>query len=167
MKTRLGFVSNSSSASYYVTLVGSGNDIIEDLAEAVWTVTFDDKLTERVEEDIKRTEWSIQRIEQGKTSWLNGTQKDLEERLERSRGYLEFLRNRDNVHLDEYKEKMVALVMDTFGITKTVTDGTVKLEYFTSMHNSFTEGMPEVMQELVLMGAFNKTLSKILVRIDN
>lgn len=167
MKIRVGFVSNSSSASYIITLRGTRKDIEEVINEACATSSWDNNIESVVENNITRLENSLRDLESGRESFLSESIDDIKANLELHKSYKTFLNGNGNINRQELFTRMV---LSIFGICRTNLDnGDVQLNYFTAMHNSYTEGMPRVLKEIVLYALFELSKVKIncVIERDN
>lgn len=149
MKIRRGFVSNSSSASYILTLSGSREDINQVIKEATDWLSWDDKMEKDINDLIKRTEDSLRRLEQGSDKFLFDTENLLRERLTRFKKW-------QTIFKEDYdQDKFTEVALEYCYIKRTdMYNGDTKLEANTVMHNNFTEGMPRILQEIVLQTSF-------------
>lgn len=157
MKFRRGFVANSSSASYYVTLDGEHEVINYLLIEACeWTLWHHD-LENSLTHNILRLKKNINDIEAQKETYLVETIDVLKERLKKDEEALEFIRNPHRFNHPNYGEQLISICLRTYGIKRTdMYNGTIKLEAATIMHNNYSEGMPRILQEVVLCCSFNE-----------
>lgn len=166
MKVRLGFVSNSSAASYIITLGGNIKDINKLIIESVQFVSWNNELKENIKYNIARTEKTITDLECGKEHFLISSVEEQQYQLQQLKADLEYLGDSEHfLHSDclEY----ATIVLRHYYITRTdMYNGDVKLSYFTSMHNCYTEGMPQILHELILYHAFEKTDVKLTCEID-
>jgi len=164
MKIRYGFVSNSSSASYIITLSGDMKDINQLIVESIQFVGWNNELEERLNEDVTRLKKSITRLEQGKESFLDRPIEEQKSRLAQAIADLETITtNRDKTELVDYAN----LVLRNYDINRIdMYNGDVKLSASTSMHNCYTEGLPRIMHEIVLQQVFEKPNVKIMCEID-
>jgi hypothetical protein len=126
MKIRNGFVSNSSSASYILTLSGKKDHIEALLNESCEWLLWNDNYRLRTEEDISRTKHSLKKMEEGGDSFLFESKESLRLRLEKLTKRLEFITSRDLKY-----EELASYAFETFGIKRTdMYNGDVKLEVF-------------------------------------
>lgn len=170
MKIRLGFVSNSSSASYYVTVRSSWSDFVSKVLNKCWYPFFEtESLMERVNNLIQNREWSITSAEQGEEHWLRPTLAAAKEELEQLKQDRKFLEDNQADIWDktpEERDRLVRLAFKAYGINWEYEEGTVKMDYTTVMHNNFTESMPEALIEIILYYKFEEREAMSL-RVDH
>lgn len=167
MKIRLGFVSNSSSASYYIRLIGSKENRNKAIFNAIDYLDWDGELKERIKDNIKYTKASIARLEQKTDKFLFETKEELEDRLEDLEKDLRYLEQDRNYERKDYVERLIEISLRWYGIGIKVYENETRLESFTTMHNNYTEGTPRIFQELILKNAFEPSTDlKIEQRVD-
>lgn len=167
MKIRLNHVSNSSSASFILTLVGTTKDINELINDSICFYSWSDELEKRLRNDITYTKNSITRLEQGKEHFLDESIDELKERIVQLESDLAMLGTGREFHGRTDLDNFNSMVLRNYGISKTDTStGVVKLSYFTSMHNCYTESLPQIIHELVLYHAFEKTNIQLTCEIE-
>ena len=143
MKIRNGFVSNSSSSSYIVKIK---NLDFEELANCMASeYSYDDffsleQVKEKLDETIKslsdgeHSEWYKHHLEQ-----LNELKVEL-----------------DAINPEDSFEKILRVMLKYYQIGVKETNNAVELSCFTSMHNSFNEGMSDVLKEIMLYFLFDR-----------
>ena len=154
MKIRLGFVSNSSSASYFITLKGKMKDINTLLIDSFSFVTWDDTLITRIEENILRTKTSIKHIEEKTDSFIYESLEELTAslvQLEKDKDYMLTA----GYLTESYDSTITDIILRTYGVSKTEEHERVVLSHHTVMHNTYIDGgLSKVLQELVMVSAF-------------
>jgi hypothetical protein len=154
MKIRSGFVSNSSSASYFITMTGTREARERMILEACSYVTWNDSFRTRLEEDLVTTTNRINEYSKKSEGWFFNSLDMLKKRKEELEKDIEILTSDTWDH--EHGKNLIRIVLKTYGINRHDTETTTSLDQFTSMHNNYTEGMSKVMMELVLMHAFGE-----------
>jgi len=168
MKIRNGFVSNSSSSSYIVNVEGASmDDFCRNLySEYRWYIFNIESFLKTVKRQKTKTENYIKDIlEKGDepdnsfSSMNEHFCKMYQTRLEElTKIETEIEKNSEDgkLNYDADPEDVIKMVLNYYGVklTNTLNDG-VQLEYFTSMHNSFTEGVSEILQEVILYCMFD------------
>ena len=159
MKTRDGFVSNSSSASYIVRLENINfEDFVRILMpEFGWSYFNVESLKTQLEETKKRIEgWRDEDIQ-----YANDNAGDDDGWAEMRTLHVAPLAKVNSL-IDKLsntaKDDMIGLakiVLDSNQIDLRATDNYVELSSFTSMHNDFDSGMSEIMKEIVLFLTFD------------
>jgi len=158
MKIRNGFVSNSSSSSYIVQLRGiSMDDFYRELqSEYGWHIFDVNSILKDVRKNKGRVKKYIEEHSQRELDNENPKVTILDEHF--SKMYRERLEKLEEVET-QLKEanytEVIDIVLEYYGITVTEVEGGIDMEYFTCMHNSFTEGMSEVLQEIVMYFLFD------------
>lgn len=149
MKKRLGFISNSSSSSYIVSIRVDPEDFYNILwSEYSWDLFGKKAIMEKLEKRIK---------DNGEYSNLPSFH-DWNKELKRK---IEELQNID----PNDKVKMIKFALDYNGIKIREDDDEVELEYFTSMHNDFNEGVNDLLKEIILFFLMD-TQYKVKARRD-
>ena len=154
MKTRIGFVSNSSSASYIVRV----KDITEDefcrrlFEEYSWTHFSKKKMTRELKKRLKQQRKCAEDyiISSPEAEGLNKIfKKQASDYIDRLEGL-----QKELSEIDEDK-KLVEFTLKYCGIHTTImTDGGIEMLYFTSMHNDYHDGTNELLREIILFFMF-------------
>jgi hypothetical protein len=166
MKTRHGFVSNSSSSSYIVQIAISYEKFIEHLrSEYKWEWFHKSSIRGAIRKRLKKIKRMLEddkgdlRLEPD-----NEFHKRSVEQLEKHVVELEGLIDQVNA-IDDWKE-LIEFVLDYWEIKAEqmpMTHGTI-LRYYTSMHNDYNDGMIPIMRELVLHFMFDTHYKVTCVR---
>ena len=164
MKIRLGFVSNSSSASYYVKIQGiSLEDFLGTLlGEYSWKYFSKRDLDERLEERINLEE-----------EYLAENTK-----LKKKTPLPEFFTTQRKNHLEELKTKrqvlnnlnentidLIKFGLEDYNITYSEGEDGVTLTDWTSMHNDYND-MNNLLKEITLYFLF-ETTHKIIAKMEH
>jgi len=148
MKIRTGFVSNSSSSSYIVTIKNTSMDEFRRfMMEGVYSIDDLDMpyLREKIEEELR----GIRECERAHSClYLSNFRKD---RLIKILDKI----NQLCVSEDKSEYSPVDIALEYSEINIKEEDGNIVLEDYTSMHNNFVEGMNKLMQEIVLSYSFD------------
>lgn len=131
MKLRTSFVSNSSSASYIVTLDTTMAEFCRDLRRVAWPEWISDsdyqsQVTKQIEELYKDTDNNPEAKKQAKlleVVLLGFGSKTANEKL------IQILKHR--------------------GISVVEKEDKIQLDYFTAMHNCYNEGMSDLFKEII------------------
>ena len=141
MKIRSSFVSNSSSASYTLTIRGIEEDeFYEQIISEFWLGPWIDALKERIKDEIKDVK------ENGDHPWGKPAEKRLEKIVEAKKAI-------------ESDDRILQLkcVLDWNRITIEHKYGRViNVKEWTSMHNDYDTGMGKMMKEISLFFLFEK-----------
>jgi len=171
MKTRNGFVSNSSSSSYIVTIKNcSWEDFIYEMkrevdvwwmSEVIQTV---DKKKGHLEDSQKRrlsNDGLSKNPEANKAldSYQDRYEKELAEQIAEGEVLIKKYNDTKTViknseELFKIDEDAIKFLFNVNGIKYSVNEKDVVLESFTSMHNSFVEGVTPLLQEIILYYCF-------------
>ncbi len=158
MKIRSSFVSNSSSASYIINIQIDKEDFFGHLSnEYGWSLFGKDAFEEKVKRELTIEKKALKKSEKEKIDDSSTIDKVFEdqtkEHIKKLEPILEAIKP-----LDKYDREFIEIVLNYshIDITK-ATDDEVELEYFTSMHNDFSEGMCEMLKEIVLYFMFDTT----------
>jgi hypothetical protein len=150
MKERLGFVSNSSSASYYVIINQGINDVLTTIAEECWYPNLaNDNLLSRLNKFIESTEARLKDIENKRESFLLFDSKpELESRLADYKSMKQIVLNK--IYGKDVDESEIVKIGFKLGYitVKDINGIRTELEASTSMHNSYAD-MPDLLQEIV------------------
>lgn len=156
MKIRNGFVSNSSSSSYIVKIRDTSKEEFAEAMRDVWPYFFYENLMSRLDKDI---DFFSKAIEEEKS---HSTDKSLRRLLQdinqvRLNELLNLKGRLTEIREDGLKnfDKLVFLVLEYNNLQCEIKDGYISLRSFTSMHNSFNDGMNEVLREIVLTLMFD------------
>lgn len=158
MKTRQGFVSNSSSSSYIVKIGMSYENFIAHLAsEYKWQWFSKKSILGTIRECIKNLKSMLADHKSHKSNLLldpdggwrkNGIQQ-LEEHIVELEELIDKINDIDN------KEELVSLILAYWDIKVDSIPQGVAMSYYTSMHNDYNDGMIPIMRELVLHFMFD------------
>jgi hypothetical protein len=143
MKIRNGFVSNSSSSSYIVTLK---NKTFKEFASNF--LAEGDFYDYDPQSLIKKMKLDIEEYKQHDTTkqeWYKDWIKQTEETLNK----MEKIYNKKGLC-----PELLKVIMEKYGIKVTEENNNVVLDYFTSMHNSYNEGISDLMKEIILFCCF-------------
>lgn len=173
MKIRQGFVSNSSSASYYVTLKGDSKELLELIGnECDWPFLNIEYIVDTINERIKSIKDSLQYIEVNTESWLvqskDSLEQDLAELEAKKKTMLEIQKIRSKKETWNVRQSEIinmGLDMEGIKVTSSSTNH-IELQANTMMHNNYVEGMPELLKEIVLYFSFNIP-DAIHLRVDH
>lgn len=149
MKIRLGFISNSSSASYIINLKGNKDDIIENIVSCLRILDYNGLLEKRIQDSLKIERESLKRIETTGERFLGET-------LESIRANIKVLES-DLTKVSDTaltKAETIDLVFRNFGIKYNWTLNGLRFSYYTAIHSSYMEGMPDFLKEIVLLYKF-------------
>ncbi len=174
MKIRLGFVSNSSSVSYYITIKGPLNEVLNQIHEnSHWPWLMPEAIIKLIDKNLKYLNDRLSDIEEKKESFLLIDSKpDLEKKIENL--------HKDKAKIEEIKQKRkddkswnygtedltkIALKLNYIQIDESKPDETV-LSSTTMMHNNYIEGMPDLLKDITLYYSFENP-SAISLRVDH
>jgi len=155
MKIRIGFVSNSSSASYIVKIKGVNLETIVNKFDGYSIYSFITELKERI------VEFGKYRLENVAT--CPEVRKFREEQDKRDKELL--LKLDKALESDSQLDKM-KVAMDAHGVSYVEDGGDLTLNYFTSMHNDYNDGMCGLLKE-ILMTVMFETDFKVECEIEN
>lgn len=175
MKIRLGFVSNSSSASYTVILNESMDDFINTMHDQcsypyLWPNVIIENLNRSIQGTQERIDLanthngrpffeSIEILETRKAS-LEETRRSVEEIQNNTQG--------PGGRASNYEEKkrILNLVLTINHITMKDNGSIIQLDATTIIHNNYMEGMPDFLKEIVLYYTFERP-KNVMVQIDH
>lgn len=157
MKIRNGFVSNSSSSSYIVRVKNTTWDEFCDLVSADKGFYYGDELIQEINKEIKRYEESIKEAKEDKNKILSTLTPMYKERLVGLK----------KLKKEIAKDNLVEIALKFHSIQWKVDDDEIELRGYTSMHNSFDEGMPGLLKEIVLTLMFDTDKKLKCERIDD
>ena len=133
MKVRKGFVSNSSSSSYIEKIAIEPKAFYRSLsAEYGWSIFQKSKVLEDIKKQIS------DRASYNKSIILDEYETGL------------FLRKKELENLDYKDPKIVKIALENNRITVREGEKEITLEYATSMHNDFNEGVDDILKEIIL-----------------
>ena len=160
MKIRTGFVSNSSSSSYFVEI--EGIDLKDFLNKLFIEYTWNHFNKSEIEARL------YQCIENNKVAKRDYNKSGVSRLFEKN--YDTWLKDSEN-DLDQFKkaktdEALVKFVIKYNGINLKHSKDKIRLSTWTSMHNSFNEGMPELLKEIVLFFSFDTEYKVNCKRVD-
>jgi len=158
MKIRQGFVSNSSSASYYVTLNQNIDEALNTIQENCWYPYLDeDALLEILEKYIKDTESRLEDIDKKSERFLIlDTKPELESRLKKYQSMKQTIIDKaSGKPIEDHAIAKMGLELD-YILIKDINGIKTELEAGTSMHNSYDEGMSDFLKDIVLYYSFER-----------
>jgi len=161
MKKRKGFVSNSSSASYIVEIRDIKESTFFGLLQTAgyaWDELSLNGIKHFISERIKEYK---QHIEENK-----GSNKDMLGFYERHLKSLETSQKEVMAVDEDDIEESIKYILKFNGIMYKWTDGDIELGDFTSMHNSYRDGVSPLLQEILLYFMF-ETDYKIKCRAEH
>lgn len=148
MKIREGFVSNSSSASYIVKIHTSWEDfstIIKD--EIYWSFCDVNSLKTEIQNSITREKEFLNKGKVTSNKEATLFEPLLEYWEEALAKHEETLKELDK---EMTPEDMIKWVLKYYGMGFIEKPDMIELSGFTSMHNSYVEGMQDLLKEIVL-----------------
>ena len=172
MKIRLGFVSNSSSASYYVTLRDSWDRVSLAIKENChWPYFEENDIMLKINDATKIIQERLSYLSNHTDSWLCGSKEQLElriKKLEDTKSRIIDITNTTEKALSLQKELVeIILKLNNIELSEVHSDYVV-LFSDTVMHNSYEQGMPELLKEIVLFYSFeNPGLIRLKVEHHN
>jgi len=162
MKVRAGFVSNSSSASYYVTLRGSPKEVLDTIAENCnWPYLQTNIVLEQLKNRLESNQKRLDKIANDTDTYLIYSKAEIEKNIEYLKEQIvkvnEIIKQRDaGLSYDYGKEEIAKIAFELNYIKFEEEDDQVVLESTTIMHNNYVEGMPEFLQDIVLYYSFEQ-----------
>ena len=169
MKIRQGFVSNSSSASYYIKINEPWEAFVAKAIDKCWYPFFEvNTLSERIDELVVTRTSSIELAEQSEEHWLRSTLNEARAQLEWLKEEKKFLDELNQLRRYTYtqRERIVKLALEVYGIKYSDEEDHVDVSYFTAMHNDYFESMPEPLIELILYYVFEER-NKIELSVEH
>lgn len=156
MKIRMGFVSNSSSASYIVNIIGIN---FYDFCDKIRSqYSFYDYFSVKQMKD--RIDHLLERYsDTDENDAMSSFSKSFKEELEEQKDKLSKV-DEDNF----YEVAKFALDFHQIGVKEE--SGSIRLSSFTSMHNDFDSGMSDIMKELTLYFMF-ETKCKVVCEVEH
>lgn len=150
MKIRSGFVSNSSSASYIVTISKSLEDVIDDMHTHFYLVSDE---VDKYKIDKRNYEEILERI--------NKNEKDIWYSKQEIEGYLELIDiiidSKENIYKQDYDvNKYIETLMEYHRIEIEKFGDITTFTFNTSMHNDYDTSMNRIIKEIVLYYTFEK-----------
>jgi hypothetical protein len=172
MKTRQGFVSNSSSSSYIIRLDKvSFNDLIDLLQkDYAWDWLNKEQIAGKIRDQIAQEEECLDELNQEKIkpdhldNYRIVMLKTFETRIARLKDVEKKLNSSDGIY------ESALIIFEHFGIGVhdiAPTDfysGGLELTYFTSMHNDYITGIEGFLQEIILFLLFETKIVPVCVR---
>jgi len=162
MKKRKGFVSNSSSASYIVEIRDIKEDDFAGLlgCEYSWDGFNLDSVRNRIAKRVEELE-ELQKTENNTKTHDKYLGFFYREQLE---DYKKLKEISLQVNDDDSLE-VIKFILEYNDIKYKAVDGDIELDYFTSMHNDYVDGMSDLLKEIVLFFMF-ETDYKIKCKVD-
>jgi hypothetical protein len=156
MKIREGFVSNSSSSSYFFRINDlKFNDFVKLMVSNYWFDHFNKRIiNHKIKEKIKKAiednkKHSKMYSKKGKDSTFKFMQKINNDHILRCKKELEDL---DKCSTNG---QLVKFVLKYKGIKIKLSKECVEFSYFTPMHNDFNEGMEDLLKEIIMLFSFD------------
>lgn len=156
MKVRKGFVSNSSSSSYIVKINSDYNDFIDKLVEEYgWDFINKKYIRRKIQKEIERLEEILNEIENdnNENKVICDFQKRMNDNVQKT--YDKEKNNLKELQKINNKKDLIEFIFEWHYIKVETSDHEVVLNHFTSMHNSFLEGMNDLLKEIVLFFLFD------------
>lgn len=173
MKERAGFVSNSSSASYYVTLKGSREEILSEIEQnCSWPHISVDQIRRKLRDRLKGLKIRLDDIETKKERFLiEDAIPIFKERISNSEAMLKELEDisrsmRERPVIRNFQLELTEMALDLNHIGYTAFENEIHLQSRTVMHNSYCEGMPDMLKDIVLYYSFENP-ERITVRVEH
>jgi len=153
MKIRNGFVSNSSSCSYYLQIIPKD---INHTVHRIFSIILDFETSflqeTKLENKIKNEILRLESYDNKPGSLI--PIKDLDDRIETLKEYLLIIQTKNETPDYNYEINYIKTFLDIHGIDFSMQKD-INLSYFTAMHNFFVESIPRVLQEIIFDFAFN------------
>lgn len=163
MKIRKGFVSNSSSASYYVTIKDTRSAVFHELKrECHWPWFDNERLANHIRTYINARERTLLRLEQGQELFLLETKEEVREDIKRAEKELEMI----DINSIKISDDHVRIALKYNHIELKELEDRTLLEHTTIMHNNYVEGMADMLKDIVLYYSFEQP-HKIDLRIEH
>jgi hypothetical protein len=168
MKIRYGFVANSSSATYIITVDLTKDKLYKLIYGSESSYEFEKiHLLGKIEENIVLENKYIQDYEKEIKELDDNANSFRKDCLETTRKNLE-----NSIAFKEKVEKavyddIIDLVLEYNNTRIYEKSGKTILEQFTSMHNSYNEGMNDIMKELLFILCFDSNTTFIARMEDN
>jgi hypothetical protein len=171
MKKRTGFVSNSSSASYIIKLRGSLNEVLSDIANNCdWPYTTLEKIKKELNERIVSLEKRLEELETKKEKYLMfNTVPELKNRIYKERYDLNRIEKIEKEREGDWQsgqEEVTQIALRLNYIKIEEKNEYVELEAATVMHNSYVEGMPDFLKDIVLYYSFENKEMIVDLEVD-
>lgn len=171
MKTRLGFVSNSSSASYYITLKEPRKEALSTiLTECSWPYFQRNTILEQINKNIKSLTERLEYMERVKESWLIESKEYIEQKLKEFEDMKlqveEIFRKKDEEWNSVAKDNDLLDIVLKLNYIKIdhETEHEIELSANTVIHNNYVESMSDLLKDIVLYYTFEKP-SKISLKV--
>lgn len=151
MKIRNGFVSNSSSSSYIIKIYDTGFDeFASRLNELRYEFFNKGIIMKEIEERLAVNTKSINEMDGEGVSWRKDFANEAIIEFTGLKQELEGIEADDQIN-------MLKFALKYHGIKVSEGQHRIELCEFTSMHNSFCEGMSDILKEIVLSFIFDST----------
>lgn len=163
MKTRKGFVSNSSSASYYVTIKDTRRAVFDELREdCYWPWLDNERLRSHIRDYIDARKRTLSRLEQGQEVFLIQTEEEVKKGIELAEKELEAVDGAATIKASDEQIKIALkynhIKLEEQGEQTLLTGDTI-------MHNNYVEGMTDMLKDIVLHYIFERP-HKINLKVE-
>lgn len=170
MKIRLGFVSNSSSASYYVTLRETPQDALLTItAQCSWPYFQEGIVLSKLDEWIKSYENRLEYIDKTRETFLIGSKESIEltlKVLQDKRKRIKYIFEQRRKDWTILPQELLDYILELNYITVEYKDDRVLLSATTAMHNNYIEGMPDLLKDIVLYYSFEEP-ERITLKVEH
>lgn len=174
MKIRAGFVSNSSSASYTITVKENIDSFINTLMVECWYPYFTlDNVRSGLVEWLETLDRRIDIANRG-SDWAShdsiDTLKAKKNKIEDEIKYIDNISNGPSNHRLSKTEKfniaMIRFMRSSIKVRFNPEGDDVVLTVTTVMHNNYVEGMPDILKEIILYYSFEEP-EKITLEVNH
>jgi len=161
MKIRNGFVSNSSSSSYIVQIKNTSWEEFCNIMTSSKGFYWAEELRVEIDEEIKKQKKYMSDAKGNKM--FKGMKRLYKERL------VKLQKLKKNINVPKPNSSILVKTALDFNDVKyyDYQNERIELNYFTSMHNSFNEGMADVLKEIILVFMFDTNKKIKCEREDN
>lgn len=171
MKIRAGFVSNSSSASYYVTLKGSKDEVLSEIFDnCCYPHIFYENLEVKVKDKLEGLQSRLNDLETKKERFLLGNIPKLKKKIkdvEQTKTRLKELKEEVRQGMiGKHRSELTEIALELNYIDLKYCQDKILLESKTIMHNSYCEGMPDMLKDIVLYYSFENP-NNIQLRVEH